>query len=60
MKPNTARAALIAGTIDLVLDHDATQLARSALKMLADIKTAAPREKQSAIIPFRIFTSENL
>lgn len=53
------RPGLIAGTIDLVLDHDLPQLARSAIKMLIDIKTA-PSKKQSAIVPFTIYTSENI
>jgi hypothetical protein len=50
----------IAGTIDLVLDHDATQLARSAIKMLIDVKTAAPDKNRSAIVPFTIYTSQNI
>jgi LacI family transcriptional regulator len=54
------RPGLIAGTIDLILDHDLTRLARSAIKMLIDIKAAAPGKKQSAIVPFTIYTSENI
>jgi len=53
------RPGLIAGTIDLILDHDLPQLARAAIKMLIDIKTA-PSKKQSAIVPFTIYTSENI
>jgi LacI family transcriptional regulator len=54
------RSGLITGIIDVVLDQDVTQLARSALKMLIEIKAAAPNEKQSAILPFTIRTSENI
>jgi LacI family transcriptional regulator len=54
------RPGLIAGTIDLILDHDLTRLARSAIRTLIDIKAAAPGKKQSAIVPFTIYTSENI
>jgi LacI family transcriptional regulator len=53
------RRGLVAGTIDLVIDHDLLQLARSAIRMLIDIKTA-PGKKQSAIVPFTIYTSQNI
>jgi LacI family transcriptional regulator len=54
------RPGLITGTIDLILHHDSTQLARSAIKMLIDVKTAPPDKKRSAIVPFTIYTSENI
>ncbi|MEY2605784.1 MAG: LacI family transcriptional regulator [Verrucomicrobiota bacterium] len=54
------RPGLIAGTIDLILDHDLSRLAHSAIKMLIDIKAAVPGKKQSAIVPFTIYTSENI
>jgi LacI family transcriptional regulator len=54
------RAGLSAGTIDLVLAHDVPELARSALKMVADLKKAPPGRKQSVVVPFNIYTSENI
>ena len=54
------RAGLSAGTIDLVLAHDVSALARSAVKMLVDLKTTPPGRKQSLIVPFTIYTSENI
>ena len=54
------RAGLSAGTIDLVLSHNLTELARSTLKMLIDLKKTPPGRKQSAIVPFDIYTSENI
>ena len=54
------RAGLSAGTIDLVLAHDVPALARSAVKMLVDLKTSPPGRKQSLIVPFTIYTSENI
>ena len=54
------RAGLSAGTIDLVLAHDLPELCRSALRMLADLKKAPPGRKQSVIVPFDIYTSENI
>jgi LacI family transcriptional regulator len=54
------RSGLTSGTIDVVLDQDVTQLARSALKMLIETKTAAPSKKESVILPFTICTSENI
>ncbi|MBV8099814.1 MAG: LacI family DNA-binding transcriptional regulator [Verrucomicrobia bacterium] len=54
------RAGLSAGTIDLVLAHDLPELARSALKMLADLKKAPSARKQSVVVPFNIYTSENI
>jgi LacI family transcriptional regulator len=55
----STRSGLISGTVDLVLDHDLWQLARSAIKLLIDVK-AAPGKKQSAVVPFTIYTSENI
>ena len=46
--------------IDVVLAHDVPELARATLKMLVDIKNAMPDKKQSSIIPFGIYTSENI
>lgn len=54
------RAGLSAGTIDLVLAHDVPELARSALKLVADLKKASPGRKQSVVVPFNIYTSENI
>lgn len=54
------RAGLSAGTIDLVLAHDLPELSRSALKMLADLKKAPSARKQSVVVPFNIYTSENI
>jgi LacI family transcriptional regulator len=54
------RAGLSAGTIDLVLAHDLPELARSTIKMLADLKKAPSVRKQSVIVPFNIYTSENI
>jgi LacI family transcriptional regulator len=54
------RAGLSAGTIDLVLGHDVPELARSALRMLADLKKAPSARKQSVVVPFNIYTSENI
>jgi len=54
------RAGLSAGTIDLVLAHDVPELARSTIKMLVDLKKAPPGRKQSVIVPFNIYTSENI
>ena len=55
-----ARAGLSAGTIDLVLAHDLPELSRSALKLLADLKKAPSARKQSVVVPFNIYTSENI
>jgi LacI family transcriptional regulator len=54
------RAGLSAGTIDLVLSHDVPELARSTLKMLVDLKRTPPTRKQSVVVPFNIYTSENI
>jgi LacI family transcriptional regulator len=54
------RAGLSAGIIDLVLAHDLPELSRSALKMLADLKQAPSVRKQSVVVPFNIYTSENI
>jgi len=54
------RAGLSAGTIDLVLAHDVPGLARSTLKMLADLKKTPSARKQSVVVPFNIYTSENI
>jgi len=56
----TTRVGLSAGVIDVVLAHDVPDLARATLKMLVDIKNAMPDKKQSSIIPFSIYTSENI
>jgi LacI family transcriptional regulator len=54
------RAGLNAGTIDLVLAHDLPALARSTLNMLVDLKKTPPGRKQSSVVPFNIYTSENI
>jgi LacI family transcriptional regulator len=54
------RTGLSAGTIDLVLAHDLPELARSSIKMLVDLKKAPPGRKQSVVVPFNIYTSENI
>jgi LacI family transcriptional regulator len=54
------RAGLSAGSIDLVLAHDVPELARSAIKMLVDLKKAPSARKQSVVVPFNIYTSENI
>jgi LacI family transcriptional regulator len=54
------RAGLNTGTIDLVLAHDLPALARSTLNMLADLKKTPPSRKQSSVVPFNIYTSENI
>jgi LacI family transcriptional regulator len=54
------RAGLSTGTIDLVLSHNLSELARSTLKMLVDLKKAQPGRKQSSVVPFDIYTSENI
>ena len=54
------RGGLSAGTIDLVLSHNLPELARSTLKMLVDLKKTPPSRKQSSIVPFDIYTSENI
>jgi LacI family transcriptional regulator len=59
LTPGT-RAGLNAGTIDLVLSHDLGELARSALTMLVDLKKTPPGRKQSVVVPFNIYTSENI
>jgi LacI family transcriptional regulator len=56
----TTRAGLSAGVVDVVLAHDVPELARATLKMLVDIKSAVPNKKQSSIVPFAIYTSENI
>jgi LacI family transcriptional regulator len=56
---SSTRSGLIAGTVDIVLDHDVPRLARSAIKLLIDV-TKAPGKKQSAVVPFTIHTSENI
>jgi len=56
----TTRSGLSAGTIDVVLAHDVPELARSALNMLVDLKSAPTGRKQSSIVPFEIYTSENI
>ena len=56
----TTRVGLSAGVIDVVLAHDVPELARATLKMLVDIKNARPDKKQSSIVPFGIYTSENI
>jgi len=48
------------GWIDVVLAHEVPELARATLKMLVDITNAARGKKQSSIIPFAIYTSENI
>ena len=59
LTPST-RAGLSAGVIDVVLAHDVPELARSALNMLVDLKNAPTGRKQSSIVPFEIYTSENI
>jgi LacI family transcriptional regulator len=54
------RAGLSAGTIDLVLAHDLPELARSSIKMLGDLKRIPSARKQSVVVPFNIYTSENI
>jgi len=54
------RAGLSAGTIDLVLAHDVPELARSTLKILVDLKKTPSTRKQSVVVPFNIYTSENI
>ena len=56
---SSTRSGLIAGTVDIVLDHDLPRLARSAIKLLIDVKMA-PGKKQSAVVSFAIYTSENI
>ena len=46
--------------IDLVLAHDLPELSRSALKILADLKKTPPSRKQSVVVPFNVYTSENI
>jgi LacI family transcriptional regulator len=54
------RAGLSAGTIDLVLSQNLPELAGSTLKLLVDLKKTPPGRKQSLIVPFNIYTSENI
>jgi hypothetical protein len=56
----TTRVGLSAGVIDVVLAHDVPELARATLKLLVDSKSAMPNKKQSSIVPFAIYTSENI
>ena len=59
LTPST-RAGLGAGAIDVVLAHNVPELARSALRMLIDLKNAPTGRKQSSVVPFEIYTSENV
>jgi LacI family transcriptional regulator len=59
LTPKT-RAGLSAGTIDIVLAHDVPALTRSGLQMLVELKNAPTGRKQSLIVPFNIYTSENI
>jgi LacI family transcriptional regulator len=59
LTPST-RAGLSSGNIDVVLAHDVSALAHSALKMLVDLKNTPTGKKQSLVVPFNIYTSENI
>ena len=54
------RGSLIRGTVDVVLAPDMPELARSAVQMFLQLKHAAHLTKQSAIVPFVIYMSENV
>ena len=56
----TTRVGLSSGVIDVVLAHDVPELAQATLKMLVDIKNTTRDKKQSSMIPFAIYTSENI
>jgi LacI family transcriptional regulator len=54
------RAALAEGVIDVVLSHPAQQMARMAADVMARASTMAPTAQAQHILPFEIFTAENI
>ena len=54
------REGLIRGTVDLIIAPDIPELARATIQMCRKLKEAALVTKQTAIVPFVIYTSENV
>jgi LacI family transcriptional regulator len=54
------RRGLIRGTVDVVIAPDIRELARATIQMCLKLKEAAHLTKQAAIVPFVIYTSENV
>jgi LacI family transcriptional regulator len=53
------RGGLIKGRVDVIIAPDMLELARAALQMCLTVKDAPRLTKQTAIVPFLIYTSEN-
>lgn len=54
------RAALLDGTMTLAISHPLTRLARAAVDSMVDAALAAQPAKTSTIIPFELYTRENV
>jgi LacI family transcriptional regulator, galactose operon repressor len=54
------RGGLIRGTVDVVIAPDIPELARATVQMCLKLREAANLTKQAAIVPFIIYTSENV
>ena len=54
------RGGLIRGTVDVLLAPDMPELARATIQMCLKLKQAPHLAKQAAIVPFVIYTSENV
>jgi ABC-type sugar transport system substrate-binding protein len=59
LTPST-RGGLIRGTVDVILAPDVPELARATIRMCLKLKQAPHLTKQTAIVPFVIYTSENV
>jgi LacI family transcriptional regulator len=53
------RGGLIKGTVDVIIAPDMPELARAAIQMCLTLKDAPRLTKQTPIVPFVIYTSEN-
>jgi LacI family transcriptional regulator len=54
------RGGLIRGTVDVVIAPDIPELARATIQMCVKLKEPAHLTKRTAIVPFVIYTSENV
>jgi LacI family transcriptional regulator len=54
------RSGLIRGTVDVLLAPDIPELARATIQMCLKLKQSPHLTKQAAIVPFVIYTSENV
>jgi hypothetical protein len=59
-RASSTRGGLIRGTVDVIIAPDIPELARTTIQMCLKLKEAAHLTKQAAIVPFVIYTSENV